>query len=335
MPNANKAEERKADSYITSGDSSNSSMFSPFSDTWTTSVSKNGPPPAPKGYGDNSLIPSDLLDNYYAYKNVPDSGKGMYEPAISGKPHIFIVKPAILPGLEKNNNNTFKYLNNINGLASKLYHNSPTTYANTICIPISNLALAMSTEDVTMSTINNAETQRGYVQKIPSETSESKGGGDIEITYRELQYPLVTLFHKIWFDYTYNVRFGFYQRPKNDDWLGIIDYATAIYYFLVGPDGKTITYWCRFIGVLPTSIPYSSFNGELGSSNIIEVRCAYAYSVKQNMDYDIIEDFNKIAGGGSGANEDNSETLPIGGSSLSIKVGNNGVPEFDFSPSIY
>jgi hypothetical protein len=331
---------KRSGNYYTSNSDSSDPYFMPYGSQFSGNGSvQNGNPGPGKGYGNSSAVPSELLNNYYAYKTIPTAGINMIEPSLTGRPHIFLIKPAIGHGLQSNKGNgtdpTYSRFKSAVGNIGSFFTSSPTTISDTICFPLSNLARSSSIDDVTMSTISAAETFRGYVQKLPSETNESKGGGDIEITYLELQYPVVTLFHKLWFDYAYNVRFGFYERPQGEDWRKIIDYASAIYYFLTGPDGKSITYWSRFIGVIPTSIPYSSFGGGIGENNIVEVRCAYTYSFKQSMDYDIINDFNTIAGGGSGANSISSGLLPIGGSSLSIKDNASGMPEFDFSPSVY
>jgi hypothetical protein len=76
----------------------------------------------------------------------------------------------------------------------------------------------------------------------------------------------------------------------------VIDYMCSVYYFLLGPDWRSIKYWCRYTWCFPTSIPYSA----LGYTRQIQmdtvwVNIWFTFTFKEDLDPRILEDFNIVS----------------------------------------
>ena len=76
---------------------------------------------------------------------------------------------------------------------------------------------------------------------------------------------------------------------------GALDYTSSIYYFVLAPDGRTLKYWCKYTGCWPTSIPYGALKYQKKSAEITELDIQFVYTIKEDMDPRILEDFNRVS----------------------------------------
>lgn len=168
---------------------------------------------------------------------------------------------------------------------------------------ITNLCQNFEAQDLTTEVTTANDTFKGFKLSLPSSHSESLVGGTFSINFNETRNMDVTVFHKIWVDYIEGIRRGVLvpstdsirsfnkSNVKNN---GYIDYMNSAYYFLLDADGKTIKYYAKYTGVFPTSVPYSSFNWEIGSSNLKKVTINYQYNYKEDMNPEILREFNYV-----------------------------------------
>ena len=70
---------------------------------------------------------------------------------------------------------------------------------------------------------------------------------------------------------------------------------SSIYYFVLNPDGKTIKYWIKYTGCYPTEIPSTSLQYNRGSSENVELNLTFQYTLKEEMNPDILKEFNLIS----------------------------------------
>ena len=81
-----------------------------------------------------------------------------------------------------------------------------------------------------------------------------------------------------------------------------MDYASAIYYFILAEDNETILYWTKYYGVFPSTVPTEQFAWAQGNmiKNADEISVTYNYSMKaRDMDPMVITEFNKNANAGN------------------------------------
>ena len=71
--------------------------------------------------------------------------------------------------------------------------------------------------------------------------------------------------------------------------------ASSIYYFLLKPDGRTLTYWAKYTGVIPISVPHSALSYKIGIETNVEFSINYIYSFKEEMGLDILHEFNQVS----------------------------------------
>ena len=69
----------------------------------------------------------------------------------------------------------------------------------------------------------------------------------------------------------------------------------TIYYFLLGPDGRTIKYWEKYTGCWPANTPNGSFRFTKGERELVEISVNFNYLVKETMNPRIFEDFNRTS----------------------------------------
>jgi hypothetical protein len=105
----------------------------------------------------------------------------------------------------------------------------------------------------------------------------------------------ITKLMGIWVNYISNITDGTFSANPRMIKGGMLDYMSSIYYFLLQPDGKTIKYWCKYTGCWPTNIPYSLSKFSKGSIDIAEGSITFVYMSKEDMNPDILKDFNKVS----------------------------------------
>jgi hypothetical protein len=261
----------------------------------------------------------DNYKTYQKYKQGREAADDYYETGIS---YIFITKPNLnltsaIDGNKQGTNGTSQktpllYNTTENGFVEYIATHFPeiidsltysTNNSNTVpmFIPILyNHCRATSLEDHNFLENTYFETYKGFSQRLPTTAGTSMAGGTITVTYDELDPPIITYLHKLWFDYIEKVKFG-YMIPSSDTIAKKeLDYTSALYYFSCGPDGETIRFWAKYTGIFPQNVPYSAFDGTIGERNVINgLSCAYMYSYKEFLQPEILQDFNDTFDGGN------------------------------------
>jgi hypothetical protein len=75
----------------------------------------------------------------------------------------------------------------------------------------------------------------------------------------------------------------------------ILDYASAVYYFICAEDGETILFWSKYFGVFPLNAPASSATWSKGSGGATspDFGINYAYAMKEDFSPLTLSEFNK------------------------------------------
>jgi hypothetical protein len=93
---------------------------------------------------------------------------------------------------------------------------------------------------------------------------ESKSGTSVSIQFRDdKQLRLHRMIHA-WVHYIDAVKRGALSPKQRYIIENRFDYMCSIYYFLCGPTGTDIRWWCKFTGCFPSEVPTSDMSFNLG-----------------------------------------------------------------------
>lgn len=222
---------------------------------------------------------------------------------MGGRGYVFFSKPKLNLSTSNVNMDQF-FLNMVSTLQGRtILQNLTYDTSDLDPIPLSrrgiiklltNRATNFDTQDTSIRQDVTVETWKGYKYSLPGSEADSITNGSFSITFDEGPDMAVTLLHKAWIDYIIGVRYGKYIPSEAARLQRYIDYCTSVYYFLVGEDGRTIKYFCKYTGVYPLNVPYSAFSWQAGSSDSRKLSIQYAFSFKEDMNPTIIEEFNRI-----------------------------------------
>jgi hypothetical protein len=251
---------------------------------------------------------------FQKYLQGKEAGEDFYE---NGRAYLFITKPnlnlVVNPGAVQTGStpsDTAKYntlqnrfiqyiANNYPEIIQSLSYTADTNGTVPKFIPLLfNHYKSVSLEDHSFQESTYKETYRGYHLKLPTSAGASMAGGTIGVSYQELNIPLITYLHKVWFDYADGIKFGSLNVSPSTRSAKELDYMSALYYIAVAPDGETITFWAKYTGIVPSSVPYSAF-GYNGSIEPVTLNCSYYYSYKEFLQPEILQDFNDVFDGGA------------------------------------
>ena len=215
----------------------------------------------------------------------------------TGYSFIFITTPSL--NFSKDNLNKEPFFRDIKQTEPYLLDYLTTSPGKSPFIRIlTNRAKSFETKDTVLRTRTVGETFEGYKLQLGGSPVESLVADQFSITYWEDSNLTIIKLHKIWTEYMEHVRRGRFVPSKQVLETGTIDYLSSLYYFLLSPDGETIIYYAKYTGVAPIAVPYSSLGYRLGEINSnVELTIPYIYSFKEDLDPDILNDFNNVAGG--------------------------------------
>lgn len=166
-------------------------------------------------------------------------------------------------------------------------------------IPIlSNCFLGLDGKDAAAKTTEIGETFYGYKQTISGPMIDSITGDVVTVKYNELKYLPIVKLHKLWMEYRENVGRGLFIPYEDVRANFEIDFASTLYYFVLDVDFQTILYYSRYVGIVPISNPYSALTSNYTDSNareIPDIAIDYVYSYKQDLNPEILVDFNRIS----------------------------------------
>lgn len=177
-------------------------------------------------------------------------------------------------------------------------------------IPIlTNMFKNTSIEDHAVYESIIGDTYKGYQQRLYGTYAQSFAGGSISFTYAEDNLLSVTLLHKLWVEYCEAIKVGSLAPTLETLTDHELDYTSTLYYFVTEADGETLSFWGRYIGIIPQGVPYSAFNSNIGDTGPVELNCTYMYSFKEFMEPNILYDFNLIGNDGSDLKLDSPDEI--------------------------
>ena len=158
---------------------------------------------------------------------------------------------------------------------------------------LSNMASSFDVSDEKLETFEHGKTFTGWKIKLGKHSIGSQTAGSFSISYDETNRAEIYKIHKAWIDYISKVYRGATNSKERYIRERRLDYACSVYYFLCAEDGETVLYWCKYVGVFPTSAPTSEFSWSKNSiiqtpDNSIE----YEYAWKEDMEPASLTDFN-------------------------------------------
>lgn len=172
---------------------------------------------------------------------------------------------------------------------------------------ISNTARSLDVQDMSLKTIEHAETLSGWKLVYAKNAIDSKTAGNISMNFIDDNMASITYMHLIWVEYIDNVVRGIVDPKIDYIRNAILDYASSLYYILTDQSGENIIFWTKYYGVFPTNVPSSAFSFNEGSPvHVPDIQIQYAYSFKEDMNPLALAEFNR----NSSANE-NFEYVPI------------------------
>ena len=250
-------------------------------------------------FGKNAQMEIDEIDMFNKYNKYNSNT----DFALKGVNYIFITKPRLnlVPEsgdsyrLNIDNNAFFKLLESTNPEILHMLSDKSSRNPSMFIKLITNRYKGFETQDQVMRTKEMNETWKGYKINQPISVINSINGGTFSIEYDEISGGIITKLHKAWLDYIEKVRFGEVVPSAESVANRELEYLSSIYYFSLTPDGETIQYWSKYVGVAPISAPYSAFGGQKGEVESIKPSIQYAYSYKEDMEPDTLLDFNKVS----------------------------------------
>lgn len=240
-------------------------------------------------------LPSDFLTSFRPNKmTLTEEG---IDPSVGGYTYIFFVTPDL------NMTNAKEYLD-----CSILPTSQPDTLltitnGNTRLIPmLTNFSRNITVNDEVAEALNAYETFAGNSIKYGG-SSHNWNEGSFQVTYNDAQFFPVLRLHKFWMNYIDAVKKGTLGSGRSDENRDnyVMDYASAVYIFTTLPDGQTLTWWGRYVGVFPVSIPWSSIIKGDGNQGAEEISIGYDASFFECMNKSVIESFQSLTNAVSGS----------------------------------
>lgn len=161
---------------------------------------------------------------------------------------------------------------------------------------ISNTPKSFEVSDEYIKTVEAGETFTGHRIFYGRNDVESKAAGEISINYIDDYNLDIFKMHKIWVDYISKVFRGEFSPKSEYKLTKVLDYAVALYYFVMGPDGESILFWSKYTGVFPTNTSSSAFSWDKETTlKMPEINIKYVYSFKNDMDPAHLAEFNTLS----------------------------------------
>lgn len=238
------------------------------------------------------------------------------EPFLNGFAFIFMTKPLLF--IDYKNSNTDKknrlaYMNMArdpffvqyldeeceNKLDKKLVeilsYNTDKYNVSSFIPMFTNQFRNFNSGDVSLGTTDAFDTEKGYMETLPTFSDQSKGASQISFQVQEDANMSFTKLLGLWVNYIDNISSGVFDANPDMVLNGALDYMSSIYYFVTEPDGKTLKYWCKYNGCYPSAIPYSSISFDRGSFEFLQLPISFNYTVREDMNPKILEEFNILS----------------------------------------
>jgi hypothetical protein len=162
-----------------------------------------------------------------------------------------------------------------------------------------NLSKSISINDQVAGAKTAYETFAGHSFAYGGSSTVEFWNVNFSVTFTELDYLPICRIHKLWLDYISAAKFGFVSRTSENIANNVLDYAGSVYIVSTLPDGETISFWGKYTGVFPTTIPWSSILHADGEQAANDVSIGYQATYFQCMDTKILDELQSNFGGGA------------------------------------
>lgn len=239
------------------------------------------------------------------------------DPFTNGFAFIFVTKPLLFidpvkPSSSKQASKKMAYINmtrdpefaqfldaeKMNDLDARLVRmlSYNLDYRTSNFLPIfTNEFRSFDSNDVVMEQTDVFDTKQGYRMPMPTYKTQSEGAGQLNISVSEDANLDFTKMMMLWVNYISNITDGVFDANPEMITNGTLDYTSSIYYFVLEPDGQTLKYWAKYTGCWPTTIPYGMFKYAKKTNEIVDLDLPFVYTVKEDMNPKILEDFNRVS----------------------------------------
>jgi hypothetical protein len=177
--------------------------------------------------------------------------------------------------------------------------NYRTAYMNPYFSPLlSNAIKQLNIPDYTLDNREGFENMFGHKVTFGTTGRRSGYGTDFSISFYDTKELLLMNIMQIWIKYIevmYEGQAGLRCLPRQ---AGNLDYLGALYYFVLEPDGQSISHWGRYTGIYPTGVPWSSVQMASGSSDIPEFNVNFKCQWHEWNNVAVLHDFNFLMRGG-------------------------------------
>ena len=177
---------------------------------------------------------------------------------------------------------------------TKLYNADSKNYTPFI-MALTNNIVGFTPKDVVLRSNEALENQHNEKIIYASNYYDTLSADSFSVDILETSNLYYTNLIKTWVDYINNVQSGKWEPLLDYVQQRVIDYMSSMYYFLLGEDGHTITYYAKYTGVYPNTIPYSSLaSGDPNERQIRKLPVTFQYVRKEDMNPLILNDFNVL-----------------------------------------
>lgn len=223
-------------------------------------------------------------------------GADEYDSHVSGYAYILITRPSckITTG-DIGDYIGVSACSDANFVIGNLNYANAVDGAPNIYIPLlTNLAKSFPAFDNSLLVAETAfETYSGFRMPYGQTNKDGRISGQLSITYNETADLLVSSLHNVWLNYIDACKLGYIQREIAD--MAILDYAASVYFLVTKPDGRTLSYWSKFTGVFPTSVPWSSVASfTKGDFSMPDVSINYTFAYREEMTIPILQDIQQL-----------------------------------------
>lgn len=158
-------------------------------------------------------------------------------------------------------------------------------------------AINYSVNDMSLKTVEKAQTYFGHVIKYGKHAEDHKIGGTFSMDFRNDRYHSILKAVHLWASYIWNVSKNDSIVPSDTSQMnGIIDYGGSLFYLVTWMDMSTLVYWEKLTGVFPKTVPYSIFS--YNDQPILEdkITVEFDYGVRSDpCDPDVLYDLNVLS----------------------------------------
>jgi len=251
------------------------------------------------------------LTRFNAYKE-----NRYFDPLISGYGFIFVTKPMLFIDPIKPSGNDYKkkiaYTNMTKDPIFSAFISSEAQtesdkiipkllsynkmYNSSNFIPLfTNGTKSIDTFDTVLEQTDGFDTKQGYKIPLPTNTTVSKASNTVSLSVDETSNMDFIKLINLWVSYISNITDGTFSANPEMITNATLDYMSSIFYFVTEPDGKTLKYWAKYTGCWPNTVPFSNLKYTKGDFQKVEFDIPFLFTIKEEMNPKILEDFNIVS----------------------------------------